>query len=132
MTYKEKIKKLIGDYKEGAVSSKDPIGEDADYFQGRIDACTDILSLIDSLPEEPASEEPEEAARRWNIIDSDNCPKPDKKKMYYVCTKGHYLLATVINHPDDDDLLQWRCTEFPFHRYDMCEGDSYMPIETVY
>ena len=64
----------------------------------------------------------------WKVVDDTNLPQVDRTKIYCVFTKQQYILATVINHPQDDGLLQWKCTEFPFHRYDMCEGDKYMQI----
>jgi len=65
----------------------------------------------------------------WKTIDNINLPQADKNKIYCVLSKKNkYLLARVINHPHDDELPQWKCTEFPFHRYDMCEGDKYMQI----
>ena len=64
----------------------------------------------------------------WKVVDNTNLPQGDRTKIYCVFTKQQYILATVINHPQDEDLLQWKCTEFPFHRYDMCEGDKYMQI----
>lgn len=64
----------------------------------------------------------------WKTVDNTNPPQADKNKIYCVFTKQRYILATVINHPQDEDLLQWKCTEFPFHRYDMCEGDKYVQI----
>lgn len=64
----------------------------------------------------------------WKVVDNTNLPQGDRTKIYCVFTKDRYILATVINHPKDEELLQWRCTEFPFHRYDMCEGDKYMQI----
>ena len=64
----------------------------------------------------------------WKTVDNINPPQADRNKIYCVFTKDRYILATVINHPKDDELLQWKCTEFPFHRYDMCEGDKYMQI----
>ena len=64
----------------------------------------------------------------WKVVDNVNHPQADRNKIYCVFTKQQYILATVINHPQDEDLLQWKCTEFPFHRYDMCEGDKYKVI----
>ena len=64
----------------------------------------------------------------WKVVDNTNLPQGDRTKIYCVFTKQRYILATVINHPQDEYLLQWKCTEFPFHRYDMCEGDKYMQI----
>lgn len=64
----------------------------------------------------------------WKTVDIINPPQADRNKIYCVLSKNKYLLARVINHPQDEDLLQWKCTEFPFHRYDMCEGDKYMVI----
>jgi hypothetical protein len=63
----------------------------------------------------------------WKTVDNINIPQADRNKIYCVLSKGKYLLAKVINHPHDE-LLQWCCTEFPFHCYDMCEGDKYMQI----
>ena len=63
----------------------------------------------------------------WKTVDNINLPQADRNKLYCVLSKNKYLLARVINHPHDE-LLQWRCTEFPFNRYDMCEGDKYMQI----
>ncbi len=68
------------------------------------------------------------AGQGWKEVDSKNYPVPDKKKIYIVYTKEHYHLARVINHPKDDNLYQWKCTEFPNARYDMCEGDKYFEI----
>ena len=64
----------------------------------------------------------------WKTVDNINPPQADRNKIYCVLSKNKYLLARVIEHPQDDDLLQWKCTEFPHHRYDMCEGDKYMQI----
>ena len=64
----------------------------------------------------------------WKVVDNINLPQADKNKIYCVFTKQRYILAKVISHPQDEDLLQWKCTEFPNHRYDMCEGDKYMQI----
>ena len=64
----------------------------------------------------------------WKVVDNTNLSQGDRTKIYCVFTKQKYILATVINHPQDEDLLQWKCTEFPFRRYDMCEGDKYMQI----
>ena len=64
----------------------------------------------------------------WKVVDDTYLPQVDRTKIYCVFTKQRYILAKVINHPQDDGLLQWKCTEFPFHRYDMCEGDKYMQI----
>ena len=64
----------------------------------------------------------------WKVVDNTNPPQADRNKIYCVFTKDRHILATVINHPKDEELLQWKCTEFPHHRYDMCEGDKYMQI----
>ena len=64
----------------------------------------------------------------WKVVDNTNLPQGDRTKIYCVFTKQRYILATVINRPQDEDLLQWKCTEFPHHLYDMCEGDKYMQI----
>ena len=64
----------------------------------------------------------------WKVVDNTNLPQGDRTKIYCVFTKQRYILAKVISHPQDEDLLQWKCTEFPHHCYDMCEGDKYMPI----
>ena len=83
----------------------------------------------------------------WKKIDNSNCPQPDKNKLYCVCTRSyevnipqkmriierepHYLLATVITHPKDEELLQWKSTEFPNSCYDICEGDMFLEIERL-
>lgn len=64
----------------------------------------------------------------WKVVDNINPPQADRNKIYCVFTKDRHILATVINHPKNEELLQWKCTEFPYHRYDMCEGDKYMQI----
>ena len=64
----------------------------------------------------------------WKVVDNTNLPQADRNKIYCVFTKDRYILAKVINHPKDEELMQWKCTEFPHHRYDMCEGDKYMQI----
>lgn len=70
------------------------------------------------------------AGQGWKEITCDNHPESyTKNQIYCVYTREHYLLATVVNDPHDEDLLQWRCTEFPFRRYDMCEGDKYIEIK---
>ncbi len=71
------------------------------------------------------------AGQGWKEVDNQNYPTPDKEKIYVVYTKEHYHLARVINHPNDEDLYQWMCTEFPNHRYDMCEGDRYIEIRKM-
>ena len=79
-----------------------------------------IKDFLDTL-------EVKEVDNVWHEVDNVNLPQPDKNKIYCVLSKNKYLLARVINHPHDE-LLQWSCTEFPFHCYDMCEGDKYMQI----
>ena len=79
-----------------------------------------ILSFLDTL-------EVKEVDNVWHEVDNVNMPQPDKNKIYCVLSKNKYLLARVIDHPHDE-LLQWKCTEFPHHCYDMCEGDKYMQI----
>jgi len=69
-----------------------------------------------------------QAQHDWKVVDNINPPQADRNKIYCVFTKQRYILAKVIDHPQDDGLLQWKCTEFPNHRYDMCEGDKYMQI----
>lgn len=64
----------------------------------------------------------------WKTVDNMNLPQADKNKIYCVFTKDRYILAKVIYNPKDEELLQWKCTEFPYNRYDMCEGDKYMQI----
>lgn len=64
----------------------------------------------------------------WKVVDNTNLPQEDRNKIYCVFTKQRYILAKVINQPQDGELLQWKCTEFPHHSYDMCEGDKYMEI----
>lgn len=64
----------------------------------------------------------------WKVVDNINPQQADKNKIYCVFTKDRYILAKVINHPKDEELLQWKCTEFPHHRYDMCEGDKFIQI----
>ena len=71
------------------------------------------------------------AGQGWKEVDNQNYPTPDKEKIYVVYTKEHYHLARVINHPQDDDLYQWMCIEFPNYRYDMCEGDKYIEIRKI-
>ena len=91
-----------------------------DYWNGCYNTFTDILSFINALVVKEVGV--------WKTVDNINPPQADRNKIYCVFTKDRYILATVINHPQDEDLLQWKCTEFPFHRYDMYEGDKYMQI----
>lgn len=133
-------------------------GVNNDFAHGQKGALTDVLSLINTLKvkEVDLDAEVEHFAKEcgyksaatidfqfakhffelglqaqhdnWKVVDTTNLPQEDKTKIYCVFTKQRYILAKVISHPQDDDLLQWKCTEFPFHRYDMCEGDKYMQI----
>lgn len=91
-----------------------------DYYQGKVDALNDTISSLDTLEVKEVGV--------WKTVDNINHPQADKNKIYCIFTKGRYILATVINHPKDEELLQWKCTDFPHHRYDMCEGDKYMQI----
>ena len=86
----------------------------------RIGVLTHLRSLLDTIKAKEVGV--------WKTVDNINYPQADKNKIYCVFTKNRHILATVINHPKDEELLQWKCTEFPFHRYDMCEGDKYMQI----
>jgi hypothetical protein len=132
-----------------------------DYYQGKVDALNDTLSLLGTLEvtevdlekeyKDFVEEDPvynklvngivgkaiakhffelglKAQHDNWKVVDNTNFPQGDRTKIYCVFTKQHYILATVINHPKDEELLQWKCTEFPYHRYDMCEGDKYMQI----
>ena len=90
------------------------------YSRVKIVECEHILSDINSLEVKEVDV--------WKTVDNINTPQADKNKIYCVFTKDRHILATVINHPKDEELLQWKCTEFPHHRYDMCEGDKYMQI----
>ena len=86
----------------------------------RVWAYNDVKDIIDSLEVKEMDV--------WKTVDNINPPQADRNKIYCVFTKDRYILATVINHPKDEELLQWKCTEFPHHRYDMCERDKYMQI----
>ncbi len=91
----------------------------------QIGAYNKIISLIDTLEVKEVNV--------WKTVDNINPPQADRNKIYCVLTKNKlsedkYLTARVVNHPQDEDLLQWCCTEFPFRCYDMCEGDKYMQI----
>lgn len=96
------------------------LNKDRDFNYLQIKELEALLSSLDTL-------EVKEVDNVWHEVDNVNLPQPDKNKIYCVLSKNKYLLARVINHPHDE-LLQWKCTEFPFHRYDMCEGDMYMEI----
>ena len=89
-------------------------------FYAQAQTLEGILSFLGTI-------EVKEVDKVWHVVDNVNLPQPDKNKIYCVLSMNKYLLAKVINHPHDE-LLQWKCTEFPFHRYDICEGDKYMQI----
>lgn len=93
------------------------LADDASARMGELKCIQDFLDTL----------EVKEVDNVWHEVDNVNLPQPDKNKIYCVLANNKYLLAKVINHPHDE-LLQWGCTEFPFHRYDMCEGDKYMQI----
>ena len=100
--------------------------EDGSYVQGTRDYFSrdELIGLVKVGAEWMAGQ-------GWKEVSATDYPKPDRDKIYCVYTQKdypHYLLAKVINHPDDDELLQWKCTQYPFTRYDMCEGDSYLEI----
>ena len=42
----------------------------------------------------------------WKVVDNKNLPQADRNKIYCVFTKQRYILAKVIDHPQDDGLLQ--------------------------
>lgn len=95
------------------------ISHNEDYKCGYSQALEKVRDFIDTLEVKEVGV--------WKTVDNINLPQADRNKIYCVLSKGKYLLAKVINHPHDE-LLQWCCTEFPFHCYDMCEGDKYMQI----
>ena len=86
------------------------------------------ISYVNGIKDAINTLEVKEANNVWHEVDNVNLPQPDKNKIYCVLSKNKYLLARVIINPQDEDLLQWKCTEFPHYRYDMCEGDKYMQI----
>ena len=88
-------------------------------YESNIEDFNELLSFLNTLEVKEVGV--------WKTVDNINPPQADRNKLYCVLSKNKYLLARVINHPHDE-LLQWRCTEFPFNRYDMCEGDKYMQI----
>ena len=92
---------------------------DLSYWKAQKYLCERFLSFINTIEVKEVGV--------WKTVDNINLPQADRNKIYCVLSKNKYLLARVVNHPHDE-LLQWSCTEFPFHRYDMCEGDKYMQI----
>lgn len=53
MSIKDKIRAEIERYKQGATIARfDNAGENADYFQGKVDICDDLLGILDTLPEQ--------------------------------------------------------------------------------
>ena len=107
------IAKRIVEYKDMKI--------DSSYYEGM------VASLEFFRDEFINTLEVKEVDNVWHEVDNVNMPQPDKNEIYCVLSKNKYLLARVIDHPHDE-LLQWKCTEFPHHRYDMCEGDKYMQI----
>ena len=122
-------------------------GEGTMFEQGRISAFEDAKLLLDTLEVKEVGVDlgdtkGDKSAKYiidtktleakevgvWKTVDNINHPQADKNKIYCVFIKDRHILATVINHPKDEELLQWKCTEFPHHRYAMCEGDKYMQI----
>ena len=97
-----------------------PTCDDSRHYVGK------VLDIIDTLE---VKEVDIEGKRVWLEVDGFNHPNANKNKVYCVQTKYKLLLAKVIGHPHDDELLQWKCTEFPFHRYDMREGDKYFEVQ---
>ena len=57
MTDKDKIKEKI----ERIIEEETPISKGSDYYHGTKESMEKLLKFIDSLPEEPASEEEIEA-----------------------------------------------------------------------
>jgi hypothetical protein len=117
------IENYISNYKEivAKTDRKDSTWVDSvSMIEAKIDVLKHLLSFLVTLEVKEVDV--------WKTVDNINPPQADKNKIYCVFTKDRYILATVINHPKDEELLQWKCTEFPHHRYDMCEGDKYMQI----
>ena len=48
----DKLIKSVNNYQEGAKAALNPIDGDADYYQGKIDACKDIQEFITSRQQE--------------------------------------------------------------------------------
>ena len=66
----EKLKAEIERYKQGAAIARfDNAGENADYFQGKVDMCDDLTHIITSLQQEqPKVDSEQEYKTWWNSI----------------------------------------------------------------
>lgn len=65
----------IKNYMQGAIDTKNPIDGDADYYQGKIDACRDILELLKEQPQE-LDEAAEKCAIKysgWTTLSKKEC-----------------------------------------------------------
>lgn len=66
MSIIETIRAKIERYKqEAAIARFYNAGENADYFQGKVDLCDDLTYILDTLPEQPVEGLEEEINAEW-------------------------------------------------------------------
>ena len=107
----EKLIAEIERYKQGAAIARfDNAGENADYFQGKVDLCDDLTHIITSLQREQQEVD-------YNII-----PLPEERMASYIA----YCLGR-----EDDDCICPTCGKhvtglrlFPYY-YDRDNNDVY-------
>lgn len=65
----EKLIKSVNNYQDGAKAALNPTDGDADYYNGKIDACKDIQEFIASLQQEQQEVDLEkEIEKMWNVF----------------------------------------------------------------
>lgn len=82
------LKAEIERYKQGAAIARfDNAGENADYFQGKVDSCDDLTHIITSLQQEQESVA-ERFARivRGNLIGIDKEAQQKFEQLYFEVT----------------------------------------------
>ena len=105
----DKLIGIITEYKKNSLLAKFNISEDADYYQGKVDTCLDILQVITSLQHEQPEIDLEEALNSlddtyfdlddnfvfdeiMSIYDSNNCLRPrDEESLEMLEKVAHHF-----------------------------------------
>ena len=85
----EKLKAEIERYKQGAAIARfDNAGENADYFQGKVDLCDDLTHIIEFLQQEPpVTKEPISHLEHWLAFFG--CPEENIEKCATQISQGY-------------------------------------------
>ena len=98
----------IKNYMQGAIDTKNPIDGDADYYQGKIDACRDILELLKEQPQELDEAAEEYAYNEYPSqgVANIECEKHFKAGAKWMAGQGASY-DTEVGWLDGPTVLDW-------------------------